>query len=65
MLRSDLCDYSDAYIVVNGTIDLLATAANENDGTEKNFAFNNIASFKFIINITLIENTEDLGHVNA
>ena len=46
MLRSDLCDYSDAYIVVNGTIDLLATAANENDGTEKNFAFNNIASFK-------------------
>ena len=31
MLRSDLSDYSDAYIVVKGTIDLLATAAaNEN-----------------------------------
>ena len=31
LLRSDLCDYSDAYIVVEGTIDLLALAANEND----------------------------------
>ena len=31
MLRSYLCDYSDAYIVVKGTIDLLAAAANEND----------------------------------
>ena len=46
MLRSGLCDSSDTYIVVNGTIDLLATDANENDRTEKNFAFNNIASFK-------------------
>ena len=31
MLRSYLCDYIDAYIVVKGTIDLLAAAANEND----------------------------------
>ena len=38
MLRSDLCDYSDAYIVVKGTIDLLAAAANENDKAEKNGA---------------------------
>ena len=30
MLRSDLCDYSDAYIVVKGTIDLLADDANNN-----------------------------------
>ena len=30
MLRSDLCDYSDAYIVVNQTIDLLAATANKN-----------------------------------
>ena len=29
MLRSDLCDYSDAYIVVNGTIDLSAAAENK------------------------------------
>ena len=31
MLRSDLCDYSDVCIVVKGTTDLLAAAANEND----------------------------------
>ena len=30
MLRSNLCDYSDAHIVVKGTIDFLAAAANEN-----------------------------------
>ena len=30
MLKSDLCDYSGAYIVVKGTIGLLAVAANEN-----------------------------------
>ena len=35
MLRSDLCDYSDAYIVVKGTIDLSADAANENHKFEK------------------------------
>ena len=28
MITSDLCHYSDAYIVVKGTIDLLATGAN-------------------------------------
>ena len=28
MLRSDFCDYSDRFIVVKGTIDLLAVAAN-------------------------------------
>ena len=37
MLRSDLCNYSDGYIVVKRTIDLLAAAANENDKAEKNF----------------------------
>ena len=35
MLRSVLCDYSDAYIVVKGTIDLLAAAVNENDKAAK------------------------------
>ena len=40
MLRSDLCDYSDAYIVVKGTIDFFAAAANEIDKAEKEVAFN-------------------------
>ena len=31
MLRSDLCAYSDAFIAIKETIDLLAAAANEND----------------------------------
>ena len=35
MLRSDVCDYSDAYIVAKGSIDLLAAATNENDKAEK------------------------------
>ena len=35
MLRSYLCDYSDAYIVVKGTVDFFAAAGNENDKTEK------------------------------
>ena len=43
MLRSDLCDYSDAYIVVKGTIDFLAAAANKNNQEEKQDAFKNNA----------------------
>ena len=39
MFRSDLCDYSDAYIVVKGQIDLSPAATNENDKAEKNVAF--------------------------
>ena len=35
MLRSELCDYSDAYIFVKVTIDLLSAAANENDKAGK------------------------------
>ena len=35
ILRSDLRDYSDAYIVVKGTIDLLATAVNEDNKVQK------------------------------
>ena len=46
MLISVLCDNSDAYIVIKGTIDLLADAANENDNSEKNVAFKNNAPFR-------------------
>ena len=31
MLRSYLCDYTDAYVVVKEAIDLLPAVANEND----------------------------------
>ena len=36
MLRSDLCDYADAYILVNGTITVTAAAGENNIRDEKN-----------------------------
>ena len=39
MLRSDVCDCSDAHVILKGTIDLLAAAANENNKAQKNVAF--------------------------
>ena len=63
MLRSDFYDYSDAYIVVKRTIDLLAAASNENDKAEKDIAFKNNALFRSCIskvNNTFIDNTEKL-----
>ena len=45
MLRSDLCDYSDAYIAVKGKIDILANAVNETGKPQKNVTFNNNAPF--------------------
>ena len=61
MLRSDLCDFSDVYIVVKGTI----TATGTNNRIRKNrpLAFKNNALFISCIskiNITLIDNAEDL-----
>ena len=54
MLRSDLCDYSDTYIVA---------AANENDKANKNVAFKNNAPFRSGISKIkrqLIDSAEDL-----
>ena len=64
MLRSDLCDYSDAYIVVKGTITLdgAANASKRNKST----AFKNNAPFISCIskiNNTLIDNAEGLDIV--
>ena len=49
MLRSDLCDYNDAYIVLKETIDLLAASANKNDKGQKNVVFKNNAPFRSCI----------------
>ena len=63
MLRSDLCDFSDAYIVVKGTI----TVTNpDNNPYDKKLAFKNnapIVSCISKINNTLIDNAEDLDVV--
>ena len=63
MLRSDLYDYSDAYIVVKGKI--IATNP-DNDAYDKKLAFKNNVPFLSCIskiNNTLIDNAEDLDVV--
>ena len=46
MIRSDLCDYSDVYIFVKETTDLLAAAENKNAKADKDVAFKNNALFR-------------------
>ena len=63
MLRSDLCDYSDAYIVVKGTITVTDP---DNAKRNKSVAFkNNAPLINFIskINGVQIDNAEDLDVV--
>ena len=63
MLRSDLCDFSDAYIVVKGKI--IVTNPN-NDACDKKLALKNNAPFLSCIskiNNTLIDDAEDLDVV--
>ena len=49
MLKSSLCDYSDAYILVKGKIKITGrgadAAARQADERDKNAAFKNCASF--------------------
>ena len=71
MLRSNLCDYSDAYILVKGTITVTAPGVNNdasNIGDKRNrpLIFKNNALFVSCItrvNGELIENADDLDKV--
>ena len=68
MLISDLCDYSDTYILVKGKITVSANAGGNNKRVKKNgpLAFKNNAPFISCIskiNGELIENAEDLDIV--
>ena len=70
MLQSDSCDYSDAYVVVKGTINVVVLKETinvkdpNNDGYEKKLAFKNNSPFVVSciskINNTLIDNAENL-----
>ena len=63
MLRSDLSDYSDAYIVVKRTITVTDP---DNDACDKELTLKNNAPFVSCIlklNNTLIDNSEDLDIV--
>ena len=64
MLRSDICDYSDAYIVVKETI--TAEGANDRDKHNRSLILKNNAPFIYCvskINGTLVDNAEDLDVV--
>ena len=66
MIRSNLCDYSDGYILVSGTITIAGEgaddAAKQADERNKGVIFNNCAPFtEYISNIdnTQIDNAKD------
>ena len=70
MLRSNLCDYADSYILVKGTITITGAGANADernaDETDKGVTFKNFAPFtKCIrrINNTDIDNAHDIDIV--
>ena len=67
MLRFSLCDYSDAYILVKGTITFIGerddAAARQADERDKGVIFKNCAPFincKSEINNTEIDNAKDI-----
>ena len=67
MLRSNLCDYSDAYILVKGTIAVTAPGANNiRDRRNRPLVLKNNAQFVSCItriNGELIEDADDLDIV--
>ena len=65
MLQSDLCDYADVHILVNGTITVMAAAGANNIRDKKNriLILKNIAPFVSCITRTngeLVEYADDL-----
>ena len=70
MLKSSLCDYADAYILVKGTIRITEAgedaAARQADGRDKGVIFKNCTPFinyETEINITEIDNAKDIDIV--
>ena len=68
MLKSSLCDYSDAYILVKGTISVTNTAAADAaaNNINKKIIFKNCAPFTNCvseINNTQIDNAKDINIV--
>ena len=52
MLRSSLCDYSDAYILLKGTITVLNTGTGDPNNRNKEVIFKNCAPFTDYISET-------------
>ena len=63
MLRSSLCDYSDVYIIVKGTISIAAQAGDNPNHANKKVVFKNCAPFTDCvskINNTQIDNAKHI-----
>ena len=68
MLKSSLCDYSEAYIVVNGTILVAQQAGDNSYNVCKEVVFKNCAPFTDCINEinnTQIVNAKYIYFINA
>ena len=66
MLKSSLCDYSDAYMLVMGTITVAAQAGNNPNNGDKEVVFKNFAPFTDCIseiNNTQTDNAKDIDIV--
>ena len=66
MLRSSLCDYSDTYILIKGTITTINTAAQDqpNNGANRKVIFKNLTPFtKCISKITQVDDAYDIDVV--
>ena len=70
MLKSSLCDYSDAYVLVKGTITITGVgadaAARQADERDKGVVFKNCAPFTNCIseiNNTQVDNAKDIDIV--
>ena len=68
MLKSSLCDYSDSYILVKGTITFQDTSVQdpEANNTNKEVIFRNCAPFTDYlheISNTLVDNAKDIDVV--
>ena len=69
MLQSDLCNYSDAYIVIKGTITVIKANNRDRNNRDRNYrslSFKNNSSFISCIskiNNVLIDSAEDLDVV--
>ena len=67
MLRSSLCDYSEAYIIAKGTISIERVAASEPaDNNDKEVVFKNCSPFTDYlseINNTQINNAKNIDGI--
>ena len=68
MLRSSLCDYSDAYILAKATLTVRSTAAEDavNNAANKKVIFKNYVPFTYCIsriNNTQVDDAHDIDEV--